>query len=360
MKTINLKGAVGWEIYPDQVQRMLFSAGGEDITVNVSSPGGYVIDGFEIFNMFKNYSGDVHFHIVGEASSIMSYIVMSGNKVTAESNAVMMIHNAGSWVRGDHNSMRKEADILEGLSNLIANAYAKKTGKPVKDVKAMMDSESWFFGSGIVDAGLIDEIVQDEATETEPMEESSAIALAKQSFSACMSKMKAEGKAEDFEKAAAMLRTPITAHNTRVEADNKKEIIMNLEKVMAENPGVKAEVEALKTAQYNAGIQAGKEAIEARITKASPFMASAEYPEPIRALAAKVITGESDHSALESAVAVYDMLKEQTKANAAAEETPADTKPENHKVSTSEGKVESEEDYQAHVAMLKKQYGMEG
>ena len=60
---------------------------------------------------------------MGVVASIASYIAMAGDTIIAESNAVFMIHNAAMFAGGDHNNHRKTANILEGISNIVAKEY---------------------------------------------------------------------------------------------------------------------------------------------------------------------------------------------------------------------------------------------
>ena len=202
MKTIVISGEIGWDVWPEDVRREFNNAGGEDVELHISSPGGYVYDGIEIFNIVKNYSGKVTAKLVGLAASMASYIPMAANKVVAESNAVFMIHNASAFAGGDHNDLRHKADILEGFTNLLAKQYVAKTGKSLKEIRDLMDTESWFFGSEIEEAGFADQTVNIENAE----DKTAAVMTAKATFKNLSAKMKRqEERKGDVEKIAALL-----------------------------------------------------------------------------------------------------------------------------------------------------------
>src|SRR5690606_25812104 len=99
----------------------------------------------------KNYKGKKTAKIIGLAASMASYIPLAADKVIIEENAVYMIHNVWSVSAGDHNEMRKNADVLEGLTGLLADAYSKKTKIDKKDILKMMNNETWVFGSEIIE-----------------------------------------------------------------------------------------------------------------------------------------------------------------------------------------------------------------
>ncbi len=82
MKVIELYGVIGsYGLEGPDIRKQLKEAGGQDVRVEINSPGGYVSDGIEIFNLFKNYSGNVHMHVMGYAMSMASYIPLAGDKI---------------------------------------------------------------------------------------------------------------------------------------------------------------------------------------------------------------------------------------------------------------------------------------
>lgn len=201
MKVIKIDGEIGWDTVAASIKSELSGASG-DIRVEISSPGGSVFQGIEIFNAIKSYkAGKVEVVITSLAASIASYIALAGDTIKAYDNAVFMIHNAWTFAIGDHNAMRKRADVLEGLSGIIARKYIELTGKSAEEVKSWMDNETFFYGEEIKNAGFVHEIISTESEKNK----SSAKALASEQFAACLNDMKQRSDAEDFEAAAALL-----------------------------------------------------------------------------------------------------------------------------------------------------------
>lgn len=93
---------------------------------------------------------------------------------------------------------------------------------------------------------------------------------------------------------------------------------------LAENPAAMAEFEAklnsAKTAEYERGKQEAQGSVAARVKKAQPYL-TADYPDSIKVLAADVVAGESEASALVAAVAAVDAVIGQQNANVAADES---------------------------------------
>jgi ATP-dependent Clp endopeptidase proteolytic subunit ClpP len=261
MKIIQIDGVIGWDINGRDIRRQLQAAGGEDVRVEINSPGGFVVDGLEIFNRLRNYSGAVHTHIMSLAASMGSYIALAGDpgKRTAEANAVYMIHNVWGIGIGDHREMRAEADILEGLTGLLSKAYMDATGKSESEVRELMDAETFLFGDEMVEAGFIDEIVQgDDSGDSADSDRDGAVAVARASLDSCLAKLKEVGQTEeDQQKVAALLNVQHvkgSAQDDTIKAASKggqpdQEVNMDLQKLKADYPAL-----------YKAVLQEGKEA----------------------------------------------------------------------------------------------------
>ena len=70
MKVIPISGVIGWDIYPKDIRAMLEAAAGEEVEIQISSPGGFVFEGLEMFNLIRRYAGAKTTFIMGEASSM--------------------------------------------------------------------------------------------------------------------------------------------------------------------------------------------------------------------------------------------------------------------------------------------------
>ena len=163
MKKINLSGIIGWDVTPQDFRRQLEEAGGEDLTVEVSSPGGGVGACLEMYNDLKRYKGETTAVYTGYAMSAASYIPLAADKRVAESNAVFMIHNAQGFVAGDHNAMFKQGATMQAVSAMVAGYYADVAGKGVDEIQELMDGTTYYVGGeAIVAAGFADDVVKND------------------------------------------------------------------------------------------------------------------------------------------------------------------------------------------------------
>ncbi len=260
-KIINITGEIGWVTDAWDLKWALSDANGEDVQVIINSPGGLVFEGLQMFNLLRNYSGAVNTHISGVAASMASYIALAGDVRTAEDNAVFMIHNARSGKYGDQNDLRKTADVLEGLSNIFAKKYSEVTGKSMEDIKVLMDAESYFFGSEIMEAGFVSEISD---TANGDANKTALMASAKLDIETCLAQVSEHN--EDTGKLAAVIKDPKSIKSLEIVKNNGNHIDvknktkepgvkdaggeqhnteakkMNLAETMASDPGLKAEI----------------------------------------------------------------------------------------------------------------------
>jgi ATP-dependent protease ClpP protease subunit len=161
MKIIRLAGFVGGEYLNSSiVSQLLTEAAGEDITVHLSTQGGNVYDGVEIYNLINNYEGKKKLILGGTVASIGSYIATAFDEVEAQDISIFMVHNASNFVYGDYLELRNQADRLEKLNKHIADRLARFTNKKVEDVLALMAEESWYYGKEILDNGFATSYVE--------------------------------------------------------------------------------------------------------------------------------------------------------------------------------------------------------
>jgi hypothetical protein len=255
--------------------------------------------------------------------------------------------------------MRKMADVLDGLSDISARAYSDKTKKPKKEIRSMMDSETWLFGSEIKDAGFVDEILKTD----EDSDKDEYMISAKAKMNLLSEKLST--KKFDYQKACALLQEP--ENNNNHPANSAGEITMevqtvNFKELMASNPAANAEYETLLAEAKKAGFEDCKKEFENRSTKAVAILEVESYPKQVKAVALQVIKGEKSLETLDTMVANSDMFAEMLKSQAAMDETKkiGDTKGETGEQVSQTGEIKTDADYVAEVARMKAAYGIGG
>ena len=163
-RTLYLDGAIAEESwYGDEVTPKAFKtellSGKGDITVWINSPGGDVIAASQIYNMLRDYPGQVIVKIDGIAASAASVIAMAGTKVQISPTGLLMIHNPMTMAFGNEEDMERAKAMLSEVKESILNAYEFKTGLSRAKLSHLMDSETWFNARKAVELKFADEIL---------------------------------------------------------------------------------------------------------------------------------------------------------------------------------------------------------
>lgn len=134
----------------------------DTINLHINSPGGSVFDGVSIYNQLKQHRARVVVDIDGVAASIASVIAMAGDEIRIADNAMLMIHNPYTMAAGGAEDMRKTADLLDQIRDVIASTYVKRTKKGDAEIKQMMDEETWMAAGDAADFGFVDLVTPEQ------------------------------------------------------------------------------------------------------------------------------------------------------------------------------------------------------
>lgn len=154
------------------------------IDVRINSIGGSVSDGIAIHSELRRHAKAgtrINVHVDGVACSIASLIAMAGDEVTMPSSALMMLHAPWGtlWIDGNAKDVREGSEsfarALDAFGAAMAEAYARKTGRPASDYTAMWEGgeDHWFTAAEAKAAGLCD-VVSDARVDDEPAPAASA------------------------------------------------------------------------------------------------------------------------------------------------------------------------------------------
>ena len=163
-RVLTLNGTIAEESwFDDDVTPQLFKeellSGSGDITVWINSPGGDCVAAAQIYNMLRDYKGNVTVKVDGIAASAASVIAMAGTEVLMSPVSTMMIHNPATVAMGDHNEMQKAIEMLNEVKESIINAYEIKTGLSRAKLAHLMDAETWMNAKKAVELGFADGII---------------------------------------------------------------------------------------------------------------------------------------------------------------------------------------------------------
>lgn len=140
------------------------------VDVRLNSPGGIIFEGAAMYNALRAYTGGpVTSWVDGYAASAASFVMLAASPydpaadtggVRFADNAFAMVHDGMGLAMGTADDMREMADLLDMLSDSIAQIYAARTGQSAEHWREVMtDGDTWFSATAALDAKLADLIV---------------------------------------------------------------------------------------------------------------------------------------------------------------------------------------------------------
>jgi ATP-dependent Clp protease protease subunit len=131
---------------------------GERIDVYINSPGGIVFEGLAIYNALRRHGARKTVYIDGICASAATIVAMAGDRIIAADNATLMVHAVWQTVSGNAADLRKDAEVLDHLTDTLVNLYMQRTGRPRAEVAGWVAEETWFTAAEALRLGLVDEI----------------------------------------------------------------------------------------------------------------------------------------------------------------------------------------------------------
>ncbi|EPR9026832.1 head maturation protease, ClpP-related [Cronobacter dublinensis] len=167
----------GEGVTASRIAGALRSLNGEDVTVNINSPGGDMFEGLAIYNLLREYDGKVTVKVLGLAASAASIIAMAGDEVQIGRGAFLMIHNCWVYAMGNRHDLAQMATDMAPFDKAMSDIYQVRSGLDAATVDKMMDGETYIGGSEAVEKGFADSLLS--ADEIADDDESPVAALRK-------------------------------------------------------------------------------------------------------------------------------------------------------------------------------------
>ncbi len=139
---------------------------GKDLKVRINSYGGEVSQGLAIYNLLRDYEGNVKTICDGFACSAASVVFMAGKERIMNKASLLLIHNAWTYVSGDANELRKQADDLEKITRPSIEVYKSTSHLTENEIKEMMDREEWITADEALDYGFATSVNEIEAKQS--------------------------------------------------------------------------------------------------------------------------------------------------------------------------------------------------
>lgn len=132
----------------------------KNLQLSIFSQGGDWATGVAIHNLLIRHPANKVCIIDGLCSSAATYPAMACQEIRIPSNASMLIHEASNIACGTADDLRAAADNLDSITNSIAELYAARTGKDVKEIRNLMKEDRYLDGNECLELGLADTLIE--------------------------------------------------------------------------------------------------------------------------------------------------------------------------------------------------------
>jgi len=132
------------------------------IEIIFSSPGGSIIDGFELFDFLQDLRYQGH-HIttgtLGYAASMAGVLLQAGDVRWVGQQAWIMIHRAAFRASGKTFEIEDEVEFTQRLEGRILDIFTSRSKLSQSKIKRNWDRKDWWLSADqALEMGLVDEI----------------------------------------------------------------------------------------------------------------------------------------------------------------------------------------------------------
>lgn len=153
---------------------------GTKIHTHINSEGGSVKMAMGIRNAFKTRASDMVIHNAGFMLSAATLIPPKGVRVVSPPGTGWMVHDPSAYPMDAMNAeqAQKFTNAMDAVGDMMAAAYAERTGMSAKEARDMMKAETWMTHEKAIDKGFAD----DDGDEDEDDERDETMAVAPEIF----------------------------------------------------------------------------------------------------------------------------------------------------------------------------------
>ena len=133
-----------------------------DIEIIFSSPGGSIIDGFELFDFIQELRSKGHKMTTGSlgmAASMAGILLMAGDVRWIGHQSWLMIHRAAFGAIGKTFEVEDEVKFVKRIENRILDIFTSRSELSRRKIMKNWDRKDWWISADeCLELGLVDEI----------------------------------------------------------------------------------------------------------------------------------------------------------------------------------------------------------
>ena len=161
-RKIFLWGEVNDKSAKHVIDRLLYldMQGNDEIEFFINSPGGYVTDGFAIYDTMQSLESPVSTICTGLSASMGSILLSGGTKGRRfiQPHGKVMIHQPMGGARGQASNIEIQANEILKTRELSANILAENCGQTPEKILKDFNRDYWMDAQESLDYGIVDGI----------------------------------------------------------------------------------------------------------------------------------------------------------------------------------------------------------
>lgn len=153
-----------WGTHAKDFRASLDTVVGDDLVVEINSPGGDVLAGIGMYNMLRNWANSgktVTTRVTGIAASIASVVALAGDKREMPKNSFGMMHQVSSMAFGTSDDLRDAADVTDKLNTALRNIYVDRMGVDESVAMEIMSKDTWLTADECLEIGFATALIDD-------------------------------------------------------------------------------------------------------------------------------------------------------------------------------------------------------
>jgi ATP-dependent Clp protease protease subunit len=163
-RKVFLNGQVDGKSAKHIIDRLLYLdlESNDPIQLYINSPGGYVTDGFAIYDTIKSIKSPVHTICSGLAASMGSILLSVGEKGNRyiQPLAKVMIHQPLGGAQGQASNIEIQAREILKTKELSAKILADNCGQDFDRVMKDFSRDYWMDAQESIDYGIVDKVME--------------------------------------------------------------------------------------------------------------------------------------------------------------------------------------------------------
>ncbi|QED36256.1 ATP-dependent Clp protease proteolytic subunit [Antarcticibacterium arcticum] len=138
----------------------LDSQSNEEIQFFINSPGGYVTDGFAMYDTMQSLKSPVSTICSGLAASMGSILLSGGTKGRRfiQKHAKVMIHQPSGGTRGQASNIEIQAAEILKIKEISAKILAENCGQTVEKILKDFNRDYWMNDKESIAYGIVDDV----------------------------------------------------------------------------------------------------------------------------------------------------------------------------------------------------------